>query len=112
MIDKILNSYIAYKERKTVFDKRFGNDPKVTGFSIISIETIKSDNSGPWATTGTSVDRYIIKTKRPRLDMYTTNIIKKSIAQSVQLMDKEIIATKKIADRTFSFDVKTKVWYN
>lgn len=112
LIDKILNSYIAYKEKKTVFDKRLGNDPKSTGFSVISIETIKSDNSGPWATTGTSIDRYIIKTKKPRLDMYTTNIIKKSIAKSVSLMDKEIIATKKIEDRTFSFDVKTKVWYN
>lgn len=96
--------------RPTDLDKRFKNTN--ADLNIKSEENLIPDNTGPWATTGTSIDRYLVTSSSKR--KYSSDEIldwAKTIWKSSYLIDKTIQDVKVSGSKIY-ITVKTVVWYN
>lgn len=79
------------------------------GNAVIKVTKIKSDNSGPWATTGSSVDRFTVKSHNPE---GVRDWAERTIAKSSYLIDCTIVGFSQPNDTTSIIDVKSTVYYN
>lgn len=95
---------------RTELDKQFGNNHTEIWISYY-VQTVQ-DNSGPWATTGTSKHVATIVTRIQDLD-----VIKKwaeSVWKSSYLIDEIIEKIEKCPhlNTVFYITIRTTVWYN
>jgi hypothetical protein len=103
----------AIKTERSVIDKQQGNkDPR---FTIIDSVVIEKDNSGPYATTGTSVDDYLVNVT-DEAGKVTANDVEewaKSLWKSGYMVDRNIEGIMRgDINADWIVSVKTTVWYN
>jgi hypothetical protein len=100
----ILDSLRSIQDRAKMLQK------SEKGFIVQSTKSLKDDNSGPYATSGYSIMRYTIKTKKRETELRTW--MESKHAKSGMYMTQEIITLDFIGNDLYLVDVKTTVYYN
>ena len=92
------------------------------GFFIVDSGSLKRDNSGPYATTGTSIDYYKIRTNKSEKELEKWLTKEGGKAKSSYMVSRKLLKIvgdpynadfkrkEKITD--YYVEIKTTVWYN
>ena len=102
--DYILRKFKDIDSRKAVV--KLSSD----GFVVTDKKIIQRDNSGPHATTGTSIAVYTVKTRNGEHEL--VDWVEENLAKSGYLIDRKIEKIQPKWENVYSVVISTTIWYN